>query len=185
MLHMWVVPCTLPCHAYGCTSPVVPALLPLCNARCHPSAALSCCTSPALPCPALLRLAPQLKRRKGGKDKAGAAAAAGGKQAGPTVIAPVRDQVYGGGPLTAEQRAENSVVALLATLFFVILAEGVFLAGSVRAWAWRGGGPGGAGLGGQQQHVLGGRGVPSGIGKHRDGSRVWWFGVGRGTQQLW
>ena len=75
-------------------------------------------------------LASQLKqRRRGGK--------AGG---GPTVVAPLRDQVYGGGPLTPEQRAENSVVALLATLFFVILAEGVFLAGSVRgAAAGRGG----------------------------------------------
>jgi len=40
-------------------------------------------------------------------------------------------QVYSGGPLTAEQKAENTVVATLATLFFVILAEGVFLAGSV------------------------------------------------------
>ena len=55
----------------------------------------------------------------------------GSAKAGPTVVSPLRDQVYGGGPLTPEQRAENSVVGLLAILFFVILAEGIFLAGSV------------------------------------------------------
>lgn len=76
----------------------------------------------------------QLRR---GKSKA---AGEGGakKKEGPTVIAPVRDQVYGGGPQTPAQRAENSVVALLATLFFVILAEGIFVAGSVRRQLARG-----------------------------------------------
>jgi hypothetical protein len=74
----------------------------------------------------------QLRRRKG-KPAAGGS---GGQKEGPTVISPLRDQVYGGGPLTPEQRAENSVVGLLAILFFVILAEGIFLAASVSSsWA--------------------------------------------------
>ncbi|KAL4445907.1 hypothetical protein ABPG77_009106 [Micractinium sp. CCAP 211/92] len=71
-----------------------------------------------------------LRRRKGGKGgKGGSSGSDSGKQ-GPTVISPIRDQVYGGGPLTAEQKAENTVVATLAVLFFVILAEGIFVAGS-------------------------------------------------------
>lgn len=77
----------------------------------------------------------QLRRRKGGKGgKGGSSGSDSGKQ-GPTVISPIRDQVYGGGPLTAEQKAENTVVATLAVLFFVILAEGIFVAGSV-SMAW-------------------------------------------------
>ena len=64
-----------------------------------------------------------------------------GSGAGPTVIAPLRDQVYGGGPLTEEQKAEGAVVSLLALVFAAILVEGVFLAASVRSM--RGGGGGG------------------------------------------
>lgn len=45
----------------------------------------------------------------------------------------MRDQVYGGGPQTAVQKFENTVVATLATLFFVILVEGILVAGSVRS----------------------------------------------------
>lgn len=83
----------------------------------------------------------QLRRGKGKGGAKGfkqqqdsaAAAAASSSAAGPKVIAPIRDQVYGGGPLTDLQRAENTVVSVLAVLFFVILAEGVFLAGSVRS----------------------------------------------------
>jgi hypothetical protein len=75
---------------------------------------------------------PQLRRRKGSKADSKAAGSGGSaKQQPPKVISAVRDQVYGGGPLTFEQQAENSVVSLLAVIFFVILAEGVFLAGSV------------------------------------------------------
>ncbi|KAL4425690.1 hypothetical protein ABPG75_009706 [Micractinium tetrahymenae] len=78
--------------------------------------------------------AEQLLRRrkpgKGGEGKASSGGAGGSGKQGPTVISPIRDQVYGGGPLTAEQRAENTVVATLAVLFFVILAEGIFVAGS-------------------------------------------------------
>ncbi|PSC75913.1 5 -nucleotidase isoform B [Micractinium conductrix] len=81
--------------------------------------------------------AEQLLRRgrKGGKasgGKAGGGMASGGKaqQQGPTVVSPVRDQVYGGGPLTFEQKAENTVVSVLAILFFVILGEGIFLGAS-------------------------------------------------------
>lgn len=68
----------------------------------------------------------QLRR---GPRKAGGSS----KKQGPTVIAPVRDQVYGGGPQTAVQKFENTVVATLATLFFVILVEGILVAGSVRS----------------------------------------------------
>lgn len=46
------------------------------------------------------------------------------------VISATRDQVYSGGPLTAVQKFENGAVSFLAFLFFVILAEGVFLAAS-------------------------------------------------------
>ncbi len=47
----------------------------------------------------------------------------------------MRDQVYGGGPQTPVQKAENTVVATLAVLFFVILIEGILVAGSVRGRA--------------------------------------------------
>lgn len=83
----------------------------------------------------------QLRRRKGSKASSSGGGGVGSKEgskAKPTVIAPVRDQVYGDGPQTPAQKAENSVVALLATLFFVILLEGIFLAGSVRSLAWGG-----------------------------------------------
>lgn len=53
----------------------------------------------------------------------------------------MRDQVYGSGPLTTAQKAENTVVATLASLFFVILIEGILVAGSVRrccCWGWWG-----------------------------------------------
>ena len=46
------------------------------------------------------------------------------------VISAARDQVYGGGPLTQAQQFENAYIAFLAFVFFVILAEGVFLAAS-------------------------------------------------------
>ncbi|KAI7844289.1 hypothetical protein COHA_002087 [Chlorella ohadii] len=69
--------------------------------------------------------AEQLLKR--GPRKAGGG---GKKQQGPKVIAPVRDQVYGGGPQTPVQKAENTVVATLAVLFFVILIEGILVAGS-------------------------------------------------------
>ncbi|EFN57741.1 hypothetical protein CHLNCDRAFT_143005 [Chlorella variabilis] len=74
--------------------------------------------------------AEQLLRRKKGKAGAGFKPSPASAKEGPTVISPVRDQVYGGGPLTAEQQAENSVVGLLAALFFVILAEGIYVAAS-------------------------------------------------------
>ena len=71
----------------------------------------------------------------------GAGVGMGDKQrrsgSGPTVIAPLRDQVYGGGPLTEEQKAEGAVVSLLALVFAAILVEGVFLAASVRGRWWR------------------------------------------------
>lgn len=54
----------------------------------------------------------------------------GKQQQGPRVISATRDQVYGGGPLTQAQQTENTVISGLALLFFIILAEGVFLAGS-------------------------------------------------------
>lgn len=71
-----------------------------------------------------------LRRRKPSKGGEGKGSGSGSGKQGPTVISPVRDQVYGGGPLTPEQKAENTVVATLAVLFFVILAEGIFVAGS-------------------------------------------------------
>ena len=82
--------------------------------RCptHPSCAPACAS-------------PQLARKH--KPKAAKQAAAGG----PTVISATRDAVYGGGPLTSEQLAENTVVAVLGTLFTVIVLEGIFLAASV------------------------------------------------------
>lgn len=46
------------------------------------------------------------------------------------VVSATRDQVYGDGPQTPQQRFENGVVSFLAFLFFVILGEGVFLAAS-------------------------------------------------------
>jgi hypothetical protein len=46
------------------------------------------------------------------------------------VVSATRDQVYGDGPQTSQQRFENGVVSFLAFLFFVILGEGVFLAAS-------------------------------------------------------
>lgn len=79
---------------------------------------------------------PQLaKNRKAKASKGGAAGSGGGgmgaSKAGPTVIAPLRDQALGGGPLTAEQKAEGGVVTVMAVLFLVILLEGIFLAASV------------------------------------------------------
>lgn len=76
-----------------------------------------------------------LLRRKKGSKAASKAAGGGGmggdsKKAGPTVIAPLRDQIYNDEPLTEEQKAEGAVVSTLAILFVVILAEGIFLAGS-------------------------------------------------------
>ena len=82
----------------------------------------------------LLQLA---KNRKAKASKGGAAGGSSGgggmgaSKAGPTVIAPLRDQALGGGPLTAEQKAEGGVVTVMAVLFLVILLEGIFLAASV------------------------------------------------------
>ena len=56
----------------------------------------------------------------------------GAGKTGPTVIAPLRDQALGGGPLTDEQKAEGGVVTVMGVLFIVILLEGIFLAASVR-----------------------------------------------------
>lgn len=106
------LPSLAPCMPAGCADPLhAPSIHP------RPS-----------PLPLQLRRG---GRKAGGSSKAGGAAK---PAAGPTVIAPVRDQVYGGGPMTPVQKAESSVVALLATLFFVILAEGIFVAASVRVW---------------------------------------------------
>ena len=82
---------------------------------------------------------PQLaKNRKAKASKGGAAGGGSGggggmgaSKAGPTVIAPLRDQALGGGPLTAEQKAEGGVVTVMAVLFLVSLLEGLFLAASV------------------------------------------------------
>ena len=92
-------------------------------------------TNNAAPNIPLLQLA---KNRKAKASKGGAAGGSssggggmGAGKAGPTVIAPLRDQALGGGPLTAEQKAEGGVVTVMAVLFVVILLEGIFLAASV------------------------------------------------------
>jgi hypothetical protein len=51
---------------------------------------------------------------------------------GPRVVAPVVQQVYGGGPLTTEQKLESTAVLGLGLVFALILVEGIFLGGSVR-----------------------------------------------------
>ncbi len=57
--------------------------------------------------------------------------AAAGKQQQPfKVVAPLRDQALGGGPLTEEQVAEGYAVSALALVFALIIGEGVFLAAS-------------------------------------------------------
>lgn len=48
----------------------------------------------------------------------------------PKVISATRDQVYGDAPRTPIQQFESNVVTYLTVVFCVILAEGVFLAGS-------------------------------------------------------
>lgn len=54
------------------------------------------------------------------------------KKAGPTVVAPQVQQAYGGGAQTPAGQAETLVVRALGVFFFFILAEGLFLALSVR-----------------------------------------------------
>ena len=70
------------------------------------------------------------KRRPGkAKSAAAAAAAAAGQPAQPfKVIAPIRDQALGEGPMTEEQQLESFAVSFLVLLFAVIMGEGVFLA---------------------------------------------------------
>lgn len=54
------------------------------------------------------------------------------KKAGPTVVAPQVQQAYGGGAQTPAGQAETLAVRALGVFFFFILAEGLFLALSVR-----------------------------------------------------
>ena len=51
---------------------------------------------------------------------------------GPTVVAPQVQQAYGGGAQTPAGQAETLAVRALGVFFFFILAEGLFLALSVR-----------------------------------------------------
>eukprot|EP00887_Chlorella_sp_A99_P000845 scaffold5.g845.t1 len=66
----------------------------------------------------------ELELAKKRKPKAKAAAQ------GPVVVSATRDAVYGGAPLTFEQRTENAAVVTLGVLFSTIVLEGVFLAAS-------------------------------------------------------
>jgi hypothetical protein len=69
-------------------------------------------------------------RRRAARAPKPAAAAAAGKQQPFKVVAPLRDQALGGGPLTEEQVAEGYAVSALALVFALIIGEGVFLAAS-------------------------------------------------------
>lgn len=62
-----------------------------------------------------------MKKRRGKKES---------KEAPFKVVSAARDSVYGGGPLNEVQRFENTVVSILALLFLLILAEGIFLGAS-------------------------------------------------------
>lgn len=62
-----------------------------------------------------------MKKRKGKKES---------KEASFKVVSATRDSVYGGGPLNEVQKFENTIVSILALLFLLILAEGIFLGAS-------------------------------------------------------